>query len=52
MPLHLYGAIPTGRPALDLKLPYLACKSFNAVFVFPRKVVDFLYGVVDLLYAG
>ena len=50
--LHLYEAIPTGRPALDLELPYLACKSFNAVFVFPRKVVDFLYGIVDLRNAG
>ncbi len=36
---------------LNLKLPDLRGQPLNAVFIFPRKVVDFLDGVVDLLYA-
>ena len=39
-------------PALDLKLADLCGQSFNTVFVLPRQIVDFLYGVVDLLHAG
>ena len=36
---------------LDPKLSDFLRKSFDAVFVFPREVIDFLYGVVNLLYA-
>ena len=49
---HFNGAILAVRLALYFKLPHLAGKSLDAVLVLPRKVVDFLYGVVDLLYAG
>ena len=37
--------------ALYLKLPHLAGKPLNAVFILPCQIIDFLYGIVDLLYA-
>ena len=37
---------------VSLKLPHLACQPFDAVFVLPRQIVDFLHGIVDLLHIG
>ncbi len=38
--------------ALYLKLSDLCGQLLDAVFVLPRQIIHFLYGVVDLLYAG
>ena len=38
-------------PALYLKLSDLRGQPFNTIFVLPCQIVDFLYGVVDLLYS-
>ena len=40
------------QTALALKLPHLAGKPLDAVFVLPRKLIHFLHCIVDLLYAG
>ena len=40
------------QAALDLKLPDLCGQPLDAVLVLPRKVVDFLHGVVGLLHTG
>ena len=36
---------------LHPKLPDLLCQPLDAVFVFPRQIVDFLHGIVNLLYS-
>ena len=51
MPYICTEQLSQAAPALYLKLPYLAGQPFNTVFVLPRKVIHFLYGVVDLLHA-
>ncbi len=39
------------QAALNLKLPDLCGQPFDAVLVLPCQIIDFLHGVVDLLYA-
>ena len=43
---------PLSSLILYLKFSHFFCKSFDAVFVLAGEIFYFLYGVVDLLYAG